>query len=332
MQNPTVRILEDKIAALESGQVCYAFSSGMAAATAAVLGVCTTGGHVICIKNAYGPLKSFLSGYCKEHMRITTTFVEGNQVQEFEDVIQNNTQLIVLESPSSVIFSVQDIVKVSELAKERGIKVYIDNTFCTPIYQKPLELGADLVMHTTSKYLGGHSDLIGGVLIMRDRELAEKIRNMREQLGSIIGPMEGWLILRGLRTLELRVREHGKTAQEIAEWLEKHPKVKKVYYPGLLSHPQYELIRRQQSGSTGLLSFEIDGTVEQAKKFCGMLKVFKIGVSWGGFESLVMMPYARQSDEMSKSMGGTSNIIRIHCGLEGVEILKNDLEEAFHDI
>ena len=332
VQNPTVRILEDKIAALESGQVCYAFSSGMAAATAAVLGVCTTGGHVICIKNAYGPLKSFLSGYCKEHMRITTTFVEGNQVQEFEDVIQNNTQLIVLESPSSVIFSVQDIVKVSELAKERGIKVYIDNTFCTPIYQKPLELGADLVMHTTSKYLGGHSDLIGGVLIMRDRELAEKIRNMREQLGSIIGPMEGWLILRGLRTLELRVREHGKTAQEIAEWLEKHPKVKKVYYPGLLSHPQYELIRRQQSGSTGLLSFEIDGTVEQAKKFCGMLKVFKIGVSWGGFESLVMMPYARQSDEMSKSMGGTSNIIRIHCGLEGVEILKNDLEEAFHDI
>ena len=132
--------------------------------------------------------------------------------------------------------------------------------------------------------------------------------------------------------MELRVREHGKTAQEIAEWLEKHPKVKKVYYPGLLSHPQYELIRRQQSGSTGLLSFEIDGTVEQAKKFCGMLKVFKIGVSWGGFESLVMMPYARQSDEMSKSMGGTSNIIRIHCGLEGVEILKNDLEEAFHDI
>ena len=332
VQNPTVRILEDKIAALESGEVCYTFSSGMAAATAAVLGVCTTGGHVICIKNAYGPLKNFLTGYCREHMQITTTFVEGNQVQEFENAVQENTQLIVLESPSSVIFSVQDIEKVSEMAKEREIKVYIDNTFCTPIYQKPLKLGADLVMHTTSKYLGGHSDLIGGALIMKDRQLAEKIRNMREQLGSIIGPMEGWLVLRGLRTLEIRVREHGKVAQEIAEWLETHPRVKKVYYPGLSSHPQHELIRKQQRGSTGLLSFEIDGTVEQAKKFCSMLKVFKIGVSWGGFESLVMMPYARQSEELSKSMGGTSNIIRIHCGLEGKEILRQDLENAFNAI
>lgn len=329
VQNPTVRILEDKIAALESGEVCYVFSSGMAAATTAVLSVCTTGGHVICVKNAYGPLKNFLVGYCKEHMNIETTFVEGTQIEEFENALRETTQLIVLESPSSVVFSVQDIAKVSELAKKRNVKVYIDNTYCTPIYQRPLELGVDIVMHTTSKYLGGHSDLIGGALIMRDRDLAEKIRNMREQLGSIIGPMEGWLILRGLRTLEVRVKEHERTATDIAEWLKKHPKVRNVYYTGISSHPQAELIKKQQSGSTGLLSFEIDGTVELAKKFCEELKVFKIGVSWGGFESLVMMPYARQSEEEAKTMGGSSNIIRIHCGLEGNEILKQDLANAF---
>lgn len=329
VQNPTVRILEDKIAALEAGEVCYVFSSGMAAATAAVLSICTMGGHVICVRNAYGPLKNFLTGYCQEHMNIKTTFVEGSRIEEFENALTEKTQLIVLESPSSVVFSVQDIKTVSELARKKGAKVYIDNTYCTPIYQKPLELGVDIAMHTTSKYLGGHSDLIGGALILKDRELADKIRNMREQLGSIIGPMEGWLILRGLRTLEIRVKEHGRTAKDIAEWLEKHPKVKHVYYPGLSSHRQAELIEKQQSGSTGLLSFQIDGTVEQAKQFCEMLKVFKIGVSWGGFESLVMMPYARLSEEEAESMGGSSNIIRIHCGLEGKEILKQDLENAF---
>lgn len=262
-------------------------------------------------------------------MNIKTTFVEGSRIEEFENALTEKTQLIVLESPSSVVFSVQDIKTVSELARKKGAKVYIDNTYCTPIYQKPLELGVDIAMHTTSKYLGGHSDLIGGALILKDRELADKIRNMREQLGSIIGPMEGWLILRGLRTLEIRVKEHGRTAKDIAEWLEKHPKVKHVYYPGLSSHRQAELIEKQQSGSTGLLSFQIDGTVEQAKQFCEMLKVFKIGVSWGGFESLVMMPYARLSKEEAESMGGSSNIIRIHCGLEGKEILKQDLENAF---
>lgn len=332
VQNPTVRILEEKIAALEGGEACYVFASGMAAATTAVLTACSEGGHVICIHNAYGPLKNFLSGYCKEHMGVTTTFISGNTVEEFEEAFTPNTQLVVLESPSSVVFSLQDIEKVCALAKSRGAKVYIDNTFCTPLYQKPLQLGVDYVMHTTSKYLGGHSDLIGGALIMKDKELAEKVRCMREQLGGIIGPMEGWLILRGMRTLEVRVKAHEKAANEVARWLEKHPKVRKVYYPGLESHPQYELAKKQQGGNTGLLSFEIDGTVEQAKALCERLKIFKIGVSWGGFESLVMMPYARQSEEASKTMGGSSNIIRIHCGLEGADLLIKDLEKALEQL
>lgn len=332
VQNPTVRILEEKIAALEEGCVSYVFSSGMSAAAAAVLASCRTGGHVICVRNAYGPLQNFLQNYCREHMQLETTFVDGDTVEEFRQAFQDHTQLVILESPSSVIFSVQDIRGVSELAKSRGARVYIDNTFCTPIYQKPLAMGADYVMHTTSKYMGGHSDLIGGVLTVKEEALGEEIRLLREQLGSIIGPMEGWLILRGLRTLAVRVKEHEQTAGRAARYLENHPKVKKVYYTGLASHPQRALIEKQQSGSTGLLSFEIDGSLAQAKKLCQSLGVFKIGVSWGGFESLVMMPYARQSEETSRAMRGTSGIIRLHCGLEGADLLLQDLEQGFRKI
>lgn len=332
VQNPTVRILEEKIAALEEGCVSYVFSSGMSAAIAAVLASCKMGGHVICIRNAYGPLQNFLTGYLREHMKIETSFVDGDTVEEFKEAFRDNTQLVILESPSSVVFSVQDIRGVSELAKSRGARVYIDNTFCTPIYQKPLTMGVDYVMHTTSKYMGGHSDLIGGVLTVKDEKLGEEIRVLREQLGSIIGPMEGWLVLRGMRTLKVRVREHERAAKRVAGYLENHPKVKKVYYTGLKSHPQHELIEKQQSGSTGLLSFEIDGSLAKAKEFCQSLEIFKIGVSWGGFESLVMMPYARQSEELSKSMRGTSGIIRIHCGLEGAELLIQDLEQGLSKI
>lgn len=332
VQNPTVRILEDKLAALEHGVRSYLFASGMAAATTAVLTAVSAGGHVICVHNAYGPLKNFLSGYCKEHMQITTTFVEGDTVEEFEQAMTDHTQLIVLESPSSVIFSVQDIEAVSKLAHDHGALVYIDNTYCTPLYQNPLDLGADFVMHTTSKYLGGHSDIIGGALALRDEELAKKVAAHRELFGGIIGPMEGWLILRGVRTLHVRLKEHEDTAKKVAEFLEKHPKVRKVNYPGLASNPQRELIDRQQKGSCGLLSFEIDGTLEQAKKLCEDLKIFKIGVSWGGFESLACMPLARTDDENCRLQRGNQNLIRLHCGLEGAENLIQDLSDALDNI
>ena len=328
LQNPTVRILEDKIAEMEHGVKCFAFASGMAAASAAVLTAISTGGHVICIHNAYGPLKDFLTHYCKEHMQVETTFIDGDDPAEFEAAMTDHTQLVILESPSSVIFSVQDITAVAEIAHKHNALVYIDNTYCTPLYQKPLDLGADVVMHTASKYLGGHSDLIGGVLTLKDPALAEKIADAREHIGSIIGPMEGWLILRGLRSISVRLKEHENTAKEVASWLEKHPRVRRVYYTGLESHPQYELIQKQQKGHTGLLSFELDCTLEEAKQFCNSLQIFKIGPSWGGFESLVMMPYVRQSREACKVMRGAQHIIRIHCGLEGAGNLIADLDQA----
>lgn len=332
VQNPTVRILEDKVAALEHGVGALAFASGMAAATAAVLTVCKAGSHVVCIHNAYGPLKDFLTGYCREHMNMEITFVKGDRVEEFQASVTDKTDLIVLESPSSLVFSLQDIQAVSGIARAHQARVYIDNTFCTPIYQKPLELGADIVMHTTSKYIGGHSDVIGGMLAVKDGELLKQLTANRELLGGIVGPMEAWLMIRGLRTLEVRVAQHQKTALAVAEFLEKHPKVRKVNYPGLSSHPQYELMKRQQTGNTGLMSFEIEGTREQAMKVAESLKIFKIGVSWGGFESLVFLPHMRLEEASCERLGGSQNIIRIHCGLEGTEALISDLESALAQI
>ena len=332
VQNPTVRILEDKVAALEHGVAAFAFGSGMAAATTAVLSVVKTGQNIVCVRNAYGPLKNFIEHYCPEHLGTTLTYVQGNEISDFEEAITDSTSLVILESPSSVVFSLQDIEAVCKIAHARGAKVYIDNTFCTPIFCNPLDLGVDIVMHTTSKYMGGHSDVIGGVLAVRDEELAHTIVTNRELFGGIIGPMEAWLVLRGLRTLSLRVKAHEEVAMTVATWLEAHPKVDKVYYTGLKSHPQYELAQKQQRGNTGLLAFEIKGSTEDAKKVVNSLKIFKIGVSWGGFESLVCMPHMRQDDKMCEWLGGRQNLIRIHCGLEGVDALIADLEQALEKV
>ena len=328
VQNPTVRILEDKVAALEHGVAAFAFASGMAAATTAVLSVIKTGDHIVCIRNAYGPLKNFVENYCTEHLGTTVTYVKGNDISDFEETITDNTSLVILESPSSVVFSLQDIEAVCKVAHEHGAKVYIDNTFCTPIFSNPLDMGADIVMHTTSKYMGGHSDVIGGMLAVRDEELANTIVSNRELLGGIIGPMEAWLVLRGLRTLSVRVKAHEEIAMKIAQYLEKHPKIDKVYYTGLESHPQYALAQKQQRGNTGLITFEIKGSAEDAKKVINSFKIFKIGVSWGGFESLACMPHLRQTEQMCQWLGGKQNLIRVHCGLEGVDALIADLEQA----
>ncbi len=328
VQNPTTRILEDKIAALEHGKRAYAFASGMAAATTAVMSVCKTGDHIVCIRNVYGPLNTFVSKYCKEHLDISVTFVMGEDIAEFEDAITDQTALVILESPSSIMMRLQDIQAVVAIAKKHNAKTYIDNTYCTPVFQNPLDFGVDIVMHTLSKYIGGHSDIIGGVLIAKDEELIKKLSMNRELYGGILGPMEAWLAIRGIRTLDVRLKQHEKTATAVAEFLDANDKVKEVYYPGLKTFPQYELMKRQQRGNCGLMSFAIDGTVEQAKQLAADLNMFHIGVSWGGFESLVEMPYARMSEAEAQWLGGSTNVIRIHCGLEGEENLISDLDAA----
>lgn len=328
-RNPTTYLAERKIAALEHGKKALMFASGMAAASSAVMATCRTGSHIICMNNAYGPLRSFLSQFCTENLGMSVTFVRGTDISEYEAAIRPETSLIVLESPSTFAFSVTDIRAVAALAKKHGIYTYIDNTYCTPIFQKPLDMGVDLVMHTLSKYMGGHSDIIGGVLVSNNDKLMHELEHtIRPLYGGIIGPMEAWLVIRGLRTLSVRVQAHYQTAQKVAEFLEKHPRVKCVRYPGLASHPQHELIASQQTGSTGLMTFDIDGDREDAVKVVDQLNYFKIGCSWGGFESLVIPVGYNASPEELEFMGISQQTIRIHCGLEDADCLIEDLDQA----
>jgi len=333
--NPTVIIAEKKITLLENGARAAIFSSGMAAATAAVMATCKAGSHIICIRNAYSPLRRFIDTYCVTKLKMSVTYVTGQDLSEFEAAIKPETSLMILESPATFVFTVTDLQGLACIAKKHGIKTYIDNSYCTPIFQKPLDLGIDISMHTLSKYLGGHSDIIGGVLVSKDDELMRKIiSEMREWYGGIIGPMEAWLLIRSMRTLIVRLMQHQETATEVAYFLENHPNVKKVNYTGLKSHPQAELIAKQQTGHTGLLSFLLDAPPESAVKFINALEIMSIGVSWGGFESLAVAPlYNAATEELDfLSLRNSRGLIRLHCGLEGTANIIEDIKQALEKV
>lgn len=328
--NPTIHILERKIAELERGSRAVVFSSGMAAAAAAIMGVCKAGSHIVCMRDVYQPVKRFLHRICIPKFHMTVTYVEGNDLDEIEQALKvPDTHLMVLESPATFVFRVVDLAAVSEMARRYGVKTYIDNTCLTPFFQKPLELGIDIVMHTMSKYIGGHSDIIGGVLVSKDEELMKMIMgSIREWFGGILGPMEGWLAIRGLRTLSSRLAQHQKVGMDIAAFLEGSPKVKRVYYTGLDSHPQADIIRKQQSGHTSLLSLELNTSPENAVKFINNLHLFGKGCSWGGYESLAIIPLYKASQEELDFLKTGRGLIRLYCGLEGSENLLEDLEGA----
>lgn len=331
-ENPTVRILEEKVAALEEGKTAVAFASGMAATSAALLAVCRAGSHIICMRDVYQPVKGILRGFFIPGMNVRVSYWDGRDPEELESMICEDTAIILLESPATFVFTAVDIVEVARIAKAHGVRTCMDNTFCTPLYQKPLTMGIDIVMHTMSKYIGGHSDIIGGILVVKDEELGRRLHEqIRPWFGGILGPMEAWLAIRGLRTLKLRLAQHQQTAMAVAEYLENHPAVEKVYYTGLASHPQAELIRKQQTGHTGLMSFVIQGGPEEAMALVDRLKVFEIGCSWGGFESLALCPLIGASGEDLAFFGlreKDRGLIRIHCGLEGADVLIRDLEQA----
>lgn len=331
--NPTVTLLENKLAALENGQAAVVFSSGMAASTAVILSTCPAGSHIIALNNIYSPIKTFLDGYGKEFMQYSTTYVRGTDITDFEQAIRPDTTLILIESPSTFLFSLVDIRRLASLAQSRNITTYMDNTCATPLYQKPLDMGIDIVMHSLTKYIGGHSDILGGCLISNNTDYIARVKKtIREALGSIIGPMEAWLALRGMRTLALRVKQHGETALAVARFLEHHPRVKQIYYPGLASHPQFALMQTQQSGNTGLIGFDFAGTTEELHSFCNSLRCFQIGHSWGGYESLVTVPLYHCSEETCAFYGVGTQYVRLHCGLEGTDNLIQDLTQAFAGI
>jgi cystathionine beta-lyase len=325
--NPTVEITEKKIAALEKGEKCKLFSSGMAAISSAILTFLKAGDHVLSISNIYGPTTKFFT--YMERFGITHTNIDSTNLEMIESSLTSETKVIYLESPTTMTFKLLDLKAVSNLAKRKGIKTIIDNTWATPIFQNPIDYGIDIVVHSVSKYLGGHSDLVGGALITSKVVMDQLFYHEYQLLGGAMPPYEAWLLMRGLRTLPIRMKAHQETSLKMASFLYNHPAVKKVNYPGLESSPDYLIGTQQLKGYSGLMSFELkNNSFEIVRKVINSLKQFKIGVSWGGFESLVISPNYGYNAEQLKANGLDPGLIRISAGLENCDELINDLESA----
>jgi cystathionine beta-lyase/cystathionine gamma-synthase len=321
--NPTVYELEKRLALLEGGEKARCFASGMAAISAAIMSVVKAGDHIICVDQAYGPAMEFISSYlCK--FQIESTFVDGSQIEEVRAAVRENTSLIYLESPTSMRFELQDLHACAELAKEVGAATIIDNTWATSYYQNPLAIGIDLVVHSLTKYVSGHSDGVGGVVIGS----AERMKPLGLQefmlLGGIMSPATASLMMRGLRTLPLRMERVSQSGLRVAQWLETHPLVTKVNHPGLASHPQHELALRQMSGFGSLFSFETNVPLKSMRNWAERLTYFRIGVSWGGYESLVTVNPLESKEEQDPI-----SLVRIYVGLEDANELIDDLNYAF---
>lgn len=324
--NPTAQIVEKKIAFMEEGECAKLFSSGMGAISSAIMSCVKTGDHIVAVKTVYGPTIKLLTEYLFDKFDIETTFVKAD-ANEIINATKNNTKLIYLESPTSLVFEIIDIKKVTAFAKENNIKTIIDNSWATPIFQKPLNLGIDISVHSVSKYISGHSDIVAGVAISTEKTIKDMLRNEHALFGSKISPLEAWLILRGMRTLPIRMKQHSESALIIAKHLESHPKIQKVNYPGLESHPKHELAKKQMSGFSGLLSFIVDSNLEGTHKFVDNLSYFNIGVSWGGFESLAIN-LARDGKDKSIPSG----LVRVSIGLESANDLIADLDQSLAKI
>ena len=323
--NPTVNLVEQKIAALEHGEQAKLMSSGVAAISAAVMAFVKSGDHIISVDDCYSWTKTLFTDYL-ERFDIEHDFVDGSDPRDFENAIKPNTKIIYLESPTTLTFKIQDIAKIAKIAKNRGIKTIIDNTWATPLYQNPLDLGIDLVVHSVSKYLGGHSDLVAGIIIGNKIDMKRIYEQEFLNIGHVPDPFMAWLILRGMRTLPVRMKQHNESAGKVARFLEQHPKVENVCYPFLESFPQKELARSQMSGGAGLFSFRVKTKdVEKIKLFINSIRIFKRAVSWGGYESLI---YANAISFISDIPEDRVSLIRIHVGLEEPEILINALQEA----
>lgn len=325
--NPTVNLIEEKIAALEHGGKAKLVASGVAAMSQAVMAFLKSGDHIIAVEDTYSWTRYLVDTYLKR-FGVSCTYVEGSNITDFEEAILPETRVIILESPSTLTFKLQNLKEVANLARSRGIRTVIDNTWATPVFQNPLDLGIDLVVHSASKYLGGNSDVVGGVIIGSDKDIRHIFNNEFLVLGPSPDPFQAWLILRGMRTLHIRMPVHYSNARKLTEYLLGHPKVESVLYPFLTDFPQYNLACRQMSGGSGLFSFRLKTRdVEQVKKFTNKINFFKRAVSWGGYESLVF-PAAVKWTNPSDIPEDRVSLIRCHAGLEDSELLLNDLDQA----
>jgi len=330
-QNPTRLALERNISALENAKFGYAFASGMSAIDA-TLKLVKAGDHVILGDNTYG-------GTYRLFNRILTSYgiefdlADTSDISSLEKAFKTNTKMVFVETPTNPVMTVTDLRAVSDLAHANGAKVVCDNTFMSPYFQKPIDLGVDIVVHSTTKYLNGHSDSVGGFVALNDEKDAEWIQFVQNSVGAILSPFDSFLVLRGTKTLAVRMEAHDKNGRMVANFLTEHPKVQKVYYPGLASHPQHELAARQQSGFGGMVSFET-GSLENAKKVLESVKLCTLGESLGGVESLISHPatmtHASVPETSREKLGITDGLVRISVGIEDIEDIIADLDQALN--
>jgi cystathionine beta-lyase len=328
--NPTIDILCKKIAALEETDEALAFGSGMAAISSALISFVNSGDHIVSVRNNYSWTNMLMTKFLPR-FGVETTFVDGRVTDNFTGALRKNTRVIYLESPNSITFELQDIEAVAAIAKERGITTLIDNSYSSPLTQSPASMGIDIVLHSASKYLGGHSDIVAGMVCGSKDNITRIFKNEYMGLGGIIAPFNAWLMLRGLRTLQSRVDRISETTQKIIRYLGGHPQISDVLHPFHPDHPQYKLAVRQMVKPTGLFSVRLKTSdISKTELFVNSLRQFLIGVSWGGHESLVF-PVSSFDEERTKT-GYTGNLIRFYVGLDDAECLIKDLEQAFEKI
>ena len=330
--NPTRQALERNIAALEGGLNGFAFSSGLAALDG-VIKLLSAGDHVVSGENVYGGSHRQMT-HIWARLGLTFTFVDGGDTAAVAAAVTPKTKMVYAETPTNPMMRLCDLAATGEIAKKAGALFVVDNTFATPFFQQPLQFGADIVLHSTTKYLNGHSDMIGGLLVTSRDDLAERLAFIQNGSGAVPGPFDCWLALRGAKTLALRMRQHDASGRRIAEWLGTNRRVKKVYYPGLPSHPQHELARRQMKGFGGMISIEL-GDAAFARRFVERTRIFALAESLGGVESLIghpaSMTHASVPREMRERMGLTDSLVRLSVGIEDVEDLIGDLDQALAD-
>ncbi len=332
--NPTRRTLEDCVALMEGGTYALATCSGMSA-TQLVMGLLGPGDEVLCGDDVYGGTYRLLTTVLKK-MGVKSKFLNLAELEKNPNFLKENsspnTKLVWLETPTNPLLKLFDIQKISKICKENGWLLCVDNTFMSPIFQKPLELGADLVVHSMTKYIGGHSDTVAGVVVTSDEKLADQLYRDQNSVGYICAPFDSWLILRSLKTLPIRMRAHQENALALAQWLEKHPKIEKTIYPGLPAHPQHALAKKQMSGFGGMISFYIKGNMDDVKKFYSKLKVVTLAESLGGVESLVNHPatmtHASIPADVRAKLAISDTLIRLSVGLEDLSDIQKDLENA----
>ncbi len=335
MLNPTVEALENSIAELEEGYKALGCGSGMAAIHTLFASVLQSGDHVICSESVYGPTTTLLKSVMSK-FGIKSTFVDTTSLDNIKKEITPETKLIFIETPGNPTLAISDITAIAKLAHESKAKLAVDNTFMSPVLQTPLTLGADFVVHSLTKFLNGHADVVGGVIIVKDENDYLQFRKTLNQLGGVIDPFNAFLVHRGIKTLALRMKKHCESAQIIAEYLENHKAVKWVRYPGLKSHPQYQTGQKQHKGPGGMITFELEGGLEAGKILMNSVKICQLAVSLGGVESLIQHPASMTHYSMGKeareAAGISDGLVRLSVGVENVQDLINDLDLALNKL